>query len=122
MSLLTIGPEGATLSANRPSPMETTINPGIHGLSNGLPDENWPRKTKLLAGFTQIIDATDDLVDAMLGLLGTQSADDSIFIQNEVYGTRCSTFVGVAHNNSVSIVERRFNSRGICTGQTALSF
>ncbi len=121
-SLITIGPEGATLTANRPSPMAIPIQPGIHGLSNGLPNEDWPRKSRLMAAFGEVINTASNLPNAMLDLLASESIDDSIFIRNDVYGTRCSTLVGIGRNDRVDIIERRFDQHGLCIAQTALSF
>ena len=121
-SLITIGPEGATLSANRPSPQSEPIALGIHGLSNGLPNDDWPRKLRLMAAFREVISTAKDLPDAMLNLLVTESVDDSIFIRSEVYGTRCSTLVLVDCEGAGVIFERRFGPDGISLGNSEISF
>lgn len=121
-SLITIGPDGATLTANRPSPMSIPILAGIHGLSNGLPHEGWPRKSRLLAAFSEVISTANDLPDAMMGLLASESIDDSIFIRSDIYGTRCSTLVLVDYNGAGLIVERRFGPDGLADSQTLLRF
>lgn len=121
-SLISIGPEGATLSANRPSSMTAPIPAGIHGLSNGLPYEEWQRKSRLLAAFSEVISTAEDLPDAMLDLLVSESIDDSIFIRDAVYGTRCSTLVLVDYEGGGRIVERRFAAEGVPLGQTTVSF
>lgn len=121
-SLITIGPEGATLSANRPLPMSAPIASGIHGLSNGLPYEDWPRKSRLMAAFSEVIGKAGDLPDAMLDLLASESIDDSIFIRNDVYGTRCSTLVLVSYQGAGLMTERRFGSDGRDPTSTEISF
>jgi uncharacterized protein with NRDE domain len=121
-SLITIGPEGATLTANRSAPMAETIAKGIHGLSNGLPNEDWPRKSRLLAAFSQVISMASDLPDALLGLLISESMDDSIFIRDDIYGTRCSTLVLVDYDGAGQIIERRFASEGLQVEQTIINF
>ncbi len=121
-SLITIGPEGATLSANRPSPMTMQIPPGVHGLSNGLPDEDWPRKSRLMAAFGDVIDTATDLPEALLDLLSSETIDDSIFIRSDVYGTRCSTVVLVDYTGVGQIIERRFGPEGLADGETLLCF
>ena len=121
-SLITIGPEGATLTANRPAPMAETIPAGIHGLSNGLPHEDWPRKSRLMAAFNEVISSANDLPDAMLHLLASESIDDSIFIRSDVYGTRCSTLVLVDYEGCGRIIERQFASEGLQIEQTTINF
>lgn len=123
-SLITIGPEGATLSANRPSPMVTALVPGIHGLSNGFPDEDWPRKSRLISHFTDIIDSADNLPDALLDMLATEAIDDSIFIRNKVYGTRCSTVLLVDYSGTGLMIEHQFGCNGerVNATQASLSF
>lgn len=121
-SLITIGPESAILTANRPSPMAEPITSGIQGLSNGLPNEDWPRKSRLLEAFKEVIHSANDLPDAMLSLLGSESIDDSIFIRSDIYGTRCSTVVLVDYEGRGLITERQFAVEGIPLGQTSINF
>lgn len=121
-SLITIGSEGATLSANRPAPMTEPIPAGIHGLSNGLPHEDWPRKSRLIAAFGNIIDTATDLPAAMLDLLASVSIDDSIFIRSDVYGTRCSTLVLLDYTGAGQIIERQFAAEGMQTDLSKISF
>ena len=121
-SLITIGPEGATLTANRPTPLAQPITPGVHGLSNGLPNEDWPRKSRLLAAFGEVIRTAENLSNAMLDLLSSESIDDSIFIRDAVYGTRCSTIVLVDYSGAGQIIERRFGPNGLVDGETLLRF
>ena len=112
-SLITIGPEGVVLTANRPSPMTMPIPAGIHGLSNGLPHDDWPRKSRLLEAFGDVISTASDLPDAMLDLLTSESIDDSIFIRDDIYGTRCSTLVLVDYEGCGVIIERQFAVEGL---------
>ena len=121
-SLITIGPEGAALTANRPLPMTAPIAAGIQGLSNGLPNEDWPRKSRLLEAFSDVISSADNLPDRMLDLLASESIDDSIFIRDAGYGTRCSTLVLVDYNGEGVIFERRFGPDGISLGNSNISF
>lgn len=121
-SLMTIGPEGATLCANRPSPLYTPVPSGIHGLSNGLPDEEWHRKSALLNAFAQVVKTATDMPVALLNMLANESIDDSIFIRSDVYGTRCSTIVLVDYQGAGMFVEQRFGPKGLVAGQTNLTF
>lgn len=121
-SLVTIGPEGATLTANRPSPTTLPLAEGIHGLSNGLPNEDWPRKSRLMAAFSEVINSAVDLPEAMLDLLASESIDDSIFIRSDVYGTRCSTLVLADYHGIGLILERRFGPDGYNAETTEIRF
>ena len=121
-SLITIGLEGASLTANRPSPMAQPITPGVHGLSNGLPNEDWPRKSRLMAAFGDVIDTAENLPAAMLDLLSSETIDESIFIRSDVYGTRCSTVVLVDYTGASQIIERRFGPDGVTDGETKVCF
>jgi uncharacterized protein with NRDE domain len=121
-SLITIGPEGATLNANRPAPMAETIAKGIHGLSNGLPHEDWPRKSRLLAAFNDVIATANNVPNALLDLLASESIDDSIFIRDDIYGTRCSTLVLVDYEGAAQIIERRFGPEGMSPEHSEISF
>lgn len=121
-SLLTIGSEGAMLSANRPTPMIETLVKGLHGLSNGTPQEPWPRKERLMQAFADCLNAADDLPTTLFALLASESIDDSIFIRSPVYGTRCSTVVLVGHDGRGTISERSFGSTGEVSTVATLSF
>jgi uncharacterized protein with NRDE domain len=125
-SLLTIGPEGATLCANRPEPMMEPLAPGIHGLSNGEPHASWPRKERLMEAFADCIDTARDLPEALFALLATEdygdSIDDSIFIRDDVYGTRCSTVVLVGHDNKGIVIEQSYETNGIAGGKLTVAF
>ena len=121
-SLITIGPEGANLTANRPAPMTLPIPPGIHGLSNGLPNEAWPRKSRLMAAFSDVLSTANDLRDAILGLLASESIDDSIFIRDDIYGTRCSTVVLVDTDGAGLMIEQCFEPSGSKLSKSQMAF
>jgi uncharacterized protein with NRDE domain len=121
-SFITVGPEGATLSANRQTPMIETLPNGIHGLSNGAPHEDWPRKNRLMQAFTECLEGEVDLPEALLSLLGREDIDDSIFIRDTVYGTRCSTVVLIEGEGGGMIIERRFDQCGTAEGQSKIAF
>ena len=121
-SLLCIGPEGAELLANRPTAIRRKVPDGIHGLSNGLPDEPWPRKSHLLNTVKATFRAGDTLGAALLDMLSQQDGPDGLFIQDEIYGTRCSTVVLVDHHGAATIIERSFDMNGTITGQNKHCF
>lgn len=121
-SLITIGSEDAGLTANIPSPIIEPIPAGIHGLSNGLPHEDWPRKSRLLAAFGEVINTAENLADRLLDLLASESINDSIFIRDAGYGTRCSTLVLLDYRGRGLVVEQRFGPDGDDAGRTEISF
>lgn len=121
-SLLTVGANGATLSANHAAPLITPMPPGIHGLSNGAPGDQWPRKDRLIEAFSACLNEADHLTETLFAMLVSESIDDSIFIREHVYGTRCSTVVMMDGNGSAEIVERRFGILGIDEGETRVPF
>lgn len=121
-SLLSFGAQGATLTANRPSPMIIPYETGIHSLSNGEPQADWPRKSRLESAFAKAIHTAADLPDALLALLARESADDSIFIRDATYGTRCSSVVLIDYEGAGMIVERQFDAHGEDVGTSDLRF
>jgi uncharacterized protein with NRDE domain len=46
----------------------------------------------------------------------------SPFVLHERYGTRCSTVLLVEHGGHTTMLERRFDERGVTTGATRLAF
>jgi uncharacterized protein with NRDE domain len=44
------------------------------------------------------------------------------FVLHERYGTRCSTVLLVEHGGHTTMLERRFDERGVTTGATRLAF
>lgn len=112
-SLLTLGAEGAQLNANLPSAFAASLPPGLHGLSNGLPDEEWPRKTRLLHLFADAIADLNDSAEPLLDMLAQESEPDGPFIRDAIYGTRCSTVVLIGHDGAGTIVERQYAPLGV---------
>jgi uncharacterized protein with NRDE domain len=118
--------QSATLLSNRPASMQQPLPRGIHGLSNAIPGEHWPRKDRLVGLMANWLAGPAEGPEALLDML---SADDEpgrdphpIFIRNPVYGTRCSTVVAVDNAGGVRIVERRFDASGFTVGEAAINF
>ena len=125
---------------NRPEALRTPLGHGIYGLSNGALDEPWPKTLALKAALTDWLNASGaDLAPLFailasedrpaLGLPADEASDIAIeprdtppFIRGPVYGTRCSTVVTVDREGRGRIVERRFDTNGTSTGDTALDF
>lgn len=125
-NLIVADRHSAQFISNRPEPVRQTLSPGIHGLSNAIPDEHWPRKERLVAQMSQWLAGPANQPGHLLELLADETTPDRdahpIFIRSPVYGTRCSTVVGVDHEGRGQIVERRFDADGTTTGETVLDF
>jgi uncharacterized protein with NRDE domain len=114
--------------ANRPQPLVRKLESGVHSLSNGLPDQIWPRRECLHFAMSQWLQAEDFQLQKLLDLLSDEAplSDEAgqspIFIRNEHYGTRCSTVVAVDRLGQGTIIERRFGPDGSPLGETQLTF
>lgn len=122
-----------------------TLDPGIHGLSNGALDAPWPKTEMLMTRLDAwrassaahpSADAAPDLEPLFAALADTAIAPDehlpdtgvglererflsAAFIAHAAYGTRASTVVLIADDHA-EIVERRFGPEGIGLGETRL--
>ena len=109
---------------------------GLFGLSNGAIDEDWPKLTRLKAGFRRAAGMTGPaLVDALLTLLADAALPPDaalpdtgvglererllapIFIRGAGYGTRCSSVVLRKPGGPLLFVERRYDGHGRATGE-----
>jgi uncharacterized protein with NRDE domain len=115
------------------------LGPGIYGVSNGLLNEDWP---KVSSGRRALAHAlrNDFNVASCLNLLADRSQphDQALpatgvglakerllaprFISSEDYGTRVSSVFWHQRNDTVGLVERRFNSRAVAQGQVGFEF
>ncbi len=115
-----------------------TLDPGIHGVSNGALDVPWPKTAMLMTKLSEWVassadalsaDHVPDLEPVFAALADTNVAvDDRLpdtgiglererflspaFIAHPTYGTRASTVVLIAEDR-VDIVERRFGPAGL---------
>lgn len=110
------------------------LQAGVHTLSNARLETQWPKTQRLKEGFIQIMDDGDNVIQALLDLLGDATHDtqlasaeaktsnhreshlSSIFIRGEHYGTRCSTVLTVKDDNTINLIERRYDADTNCTG------
>lgn len=126
--------------SNRGSGVEE-LPPGVHGLSNHLPNTPWPkvvrgkrrlsallnaREAELTAGlFENLSDRTiapdAELPDTGVGLQRERELSPA-FVAGERYGTRASTVLLITIGGDVVVVERRFGARGVPLGETARRF
>jgi uncharacterized protein with NRDE domain len=117
------------------------ISPGVHGLSNRLLDEPWPKVLRGVARITTLLDADEgELERSLFELLAdrTPAPDDMLpstgiehdrerslspaFIAAEHYGTRASTVVLVGRDGNVLFWEKSFGPNGQPAGSTAHRF
>jgi uncharacterized protein with NRDE domain len=117
------------------------LAPGVHGISNHLPNTPWPKVTRgkqrlkalLQAGDTELAEglfraladrtvAPDtELPDSGVGLQRERELSPA-FVAGERYGTRATTVILVSRRNEAMIAERRFGARGAPLGETSERF
>ena len=116
----------AQFISNRPTATREHLPPGIHGLSNAVPNEHWPRKDRLIAGMEDWLKEPATNPEALLDLLAEEAVPDRdslpLFIRSPVYGTRCSTVVAVDDAGLGHIIERSFDHNGAISGDRSLAF
>ena len=127
---------GAYILTNQPSEIRLTVPPGIHGLSNGGYDEPWPKTVQLSGAVADwLAGAADDLSGLFPALADAaplaatanegpvpEARFSSVFIRDEIYGTRCSTVLAIDHDGGGIVVERSFDAAGAAIGDVAISF
>ena len=125
-SLIVSDNQSAQFISNRPGQTRNALAAGIHGLSNAIPNELWPRKDRVVAKLANWLAGPVEQPEILLDMLGDDEVRDSdsypVFIRSPVYGTRCSTVVAVDQAGQGRIIERRFSADGISTGETTLRF
>jgi uncharacterized protein with NRDE domain len=125
-NLIVTGGDEADYLSNRPISARQTLTKGIHGLSNAIPDEHWPRKDRLVAALSGWLETMADQPEQLLDLLRDETLPDRdahpVFIRSPVYGTRCSTLIAVDHEGRGQIIERRFGADGDVSGESRLDF
>ena len=118
-----------------------SIAAGVHGLSNHLLDEPWPKVLRGIAGLTSLLRAGEsEMVASLLELLRDRApapdgllpstgiplererARSASFIEGATYGTRASTVLLVAADGRALFRERRFGPGGAAAGDTEQRF
>ncbi|MDH3018731.1 NRDE family protein [Gordonia alkanivorans] len=120
---------------NRPAPHAERVADGVHGVSNGALDNDWP---KVADGTVALRDLISD--DDYFSMLADQDRPDPVrlpdtgvgaefeaalsskFINIPGYGTRASTLLRIGHDGHGAIVERRYGYRGKRRGTTRIAF
>ncbi|GAA4781282.1 NRDE family protein [Stakelama sediminis] len=133
-NLIVVDGATAMLLSNRPEPVRHMLEPGVHGLSNGLHDAPWPKTRAVERAVADWIDAGDESVEPLFAALRDERAfgasdgdalepvNSPVFMRNARYGTRCSTVVTVDADGNGAITERRFDAGGEETGETCIRF
>ena len=127
--------ESAHVITNHPQPERHALAPGVHGLSNGAFARPWPKTRQLGAALEAWLagDAADP--EPLFAALRADSphapkqADEEgpeapfspVFIQDPVYGTRCSTVVLIDRTGGGLIEERSFDAAGRESGREAVA-
>jgi uncharacterized protein with NRDE domain len=139
-SLIAGTPDRLFFCSNRGNGIEA-ISPGVHGLSNRLLDEPWPKVRRGTAVLSGLLKASEsELTSALFDLLAERTpAPDHLlpstgiavqrerdlsaaFIPGESYGTRACTVVLVATDGSALFCERSFGPEGKLLGSTEQRF
>ena len=112
------------------------LSPGLHVLSNGPMNADWPKAVRARAALRNWLEGAADAPDALLvALADRQLAADPelpdtgvglalerrlspLFINDPVYGTRCSTVLAVAADGAVQVIERRYGAEGQPLGES----
>ena len=129
-------------ATNHPRFEHALVAPGLHAMSNGVFDADWPKATHATRALSAWLDAHDRLADGeaaleplFAALADTQRAPDALlpdtgvglalervlspaFVLDPRYGTRCSSIVMVADDGEVVFAERRYDPRGRASGSS----
>lgn len=117
------------------------IAPGVHGLSNHLLDEPWPKVRRGVAELEKLLAAQErEITDTLMAVLSDRTpapdhllpstgvalererARSASFIAGIDYGTRASTVVLVRSDGMAVFRERTYGPTGTFTGETQQSF
>ncbi len=119
----------ATFLTNRPVVASHALAPGVHAMSNGPLDPPWPKTQRLSGLIAAWLDRPAADEDMLFEGLRDRSPPVAmggdpvaIFVDDPVYGTRCSTLVLVDAAGRGTIVERRYDAGAERTGETRLDF
>ena len=132
--------DGAELAyvASR-EPRAAVVSPGVHGLSNGLLDEPWPKVRKGREQLAATIDrefTTEDLFALLRDDALAPESDlpatgvtpewerllSAMHIVTDGYGTRCATVLLIERDGNVMFRERTFDAAGQAVGTSEHRF
>lgn len=138
-NLLLFDASGGHYLSNRDQ-RDTSIEPGVHGLSNHRLDTPWPKLVAARDQFALAIEADQVDADSLFGILSDRRQADgatlpdtgvpeewerllsAAFIVHPAYGTRASTVLTIEHDGRVYFEERRFDASGETAGSARFEF
>lgn len=129
-NLISVVDGQAMFATNHPKASVRTLPPGLYGLSNATLDTPWPKTERLKAALATWLEdrraVPEALLEALADKKATQAdegpADTAVFIDDPVFGTRCSTVAAITAEGRGIIVERRFTAAGEAGGDLSMSF
>jgi uncharacterized protein with NRDE domain len=139
-NLLVGGTRALYYFSNRGPKAPTVLAPGVYGLSNHLLDTPWPKLVRTRKRFESLLTQPDPVIDDLFAMLADRepAAEQELpntglpaewervvsapFIQNERYGTRCSSVLLVERNGRTVLHERRFDFLGVQSGTSRFEF
>jgi len=133
-------PQELWFYSNR-GPRAARIGPGVHGLSNHLLDEPWPKVKQGIAELESLLEAEEtELSTRLLNLLSDRAAApdhllpstgierareralSASFIEGDAYGTRASTVALIRSSGETLFIERTYEAGGKLAGETRQRF
>ena len=135
-NLLIVDHGQAWFQTNHPQLERKPLTPGVHGLSNGGFDVPWSKTVRVQDAVTAWLSSGESDFDPLFAALrdespaidtnnpghGPEARFSSVFINNPVYGTRCSTVIAIDRSGRGFVVERSFDPGGTATGETRAGF
>lgn len=119
-NLLTVSAGDAQLLTNRPAASIRRLDAAVHALANEVVGRDCARSARLHGVVEAWIGAGTEPA-ALFDALGRSDAP-ALFLDNPVYGTRCSTLVAIDANGIGTMIERRFGADGAPGGTTEIGF
>lgn len=137
-NLLTFDNDSAFYLGNHPEPRSQEVTSGVHGLSNADFNAPWPKTRALTHRLEAWVDEGREDTDALFAMLADpgrwpdnllpdtgigierERFLSSAFIVGDTYGTRASTVILIGHDDTTTIMERRFGPGGKPEGETQL--
>lgn len=128
------------LSNRSPSTAPMPLEPGLYGLSNHLLDTPWPKVLRTKQALEQQLAHSEPDEDALLAILqdptpapdhelpdtGVGLANErflsSAFIVSPIYGTRASSLILVAEDQTITFIEQNYSPSGTPDGRQKFRF
>ncbi|HEX7370971.1 MAG TPA: NRDE family protein [Rhodanobacteraceae bacterium] len=139
-NLLLFDADTAAFVSNRPAVRSQAIADGVHGVSNGDLDSDWPKVRRVTAALRQWLDAGATDFNGLLDAFGDEcvAADAAlpdtgvgleferrlspVFVRGDLYGTRATTLIALDRDGGGQVIERRFGANGVPQGQAEVRF